>query len=327
MAAYIARRFLYMLLLVFLGSIVAFIVITLPPGDYITSYVEQLQSQGTIVGQDVVDSLRQSYGFDQPLYVQYAKWFWKILQGDMGYSYQFSRPVNDLIGERIGMTLVVAIGSLILTYLIAIPVGIYSAVHQYSPSDYTFTAISFFGISMPNFLLALILLVFLNKNFGIDAGGLFSANFRDAPWSLDRFVDLLKHLPLPILAIGLAGTASITRITRGMLLDELHKPYVATARVKGLKEQQLLLKYPVRVALNPVVSTMGWALPAIFSGSTIVSIVLNLPTIGPLLYQALMTEDMFLAGSIIVVTIALTAVGMLLSDILLAWLDPRIRFN
>jgi peptide/nickel transport system permease protein len=326
MASFIARRFLYMLVLVLLGSVVAFIVITLPPGDYISSYVAQLQSQGTIVGEDVIQSLRQSYGLNQPLYVQYAKWMWKLVHGDLGYSFQFNRPVAELIQERIGMTLLVSVGALLLTYGIAIPIGIYSAVHQYSPSDYAFTAISFFGVSMPNFLLALILLVLLNRNFGIDAGGLFSSQFRDAPWGWGKLVDLLKHLPLPVIAIGLSGTASITRVTRAMLLDELNKPYVATARAKGLTETKLLLKYPVRVALNPVVSTIGWALPSIFSGATIVSIVLNLPTVGPLLYQALMTEDMFLAGSIVIITIGLTAVGMLFSDILLAWLDPRIHF-
>ena len=327
MASYMFRRFLYMLVLIILGSMVAFLVITLPPGDYISSYVAQLQSQGTIAGDDVIKSLRDSYGLDQPLYVQYAKWAWKMLHGDMGYSFQFMRPVADLVGERLGMTIVVALGALLLTYLIAIPIGIYSAVHQYSRSDYAFTAIAFFGVSMPNFLLALILLVILNRNFGLDAGGLFSFQFRDAPWSWDKLVNLLEHLPLPVIAIGLAGTAAITRVTRAMLLDELNKPYVATARAKGLTETKLLLKYPVRVALNPVVSTMGWALPSIFSGATIVSIVLNLPTVGPLLYQALMVEDMFLAGSIVVITIGLTAVGMLLSDILLAWLDPRIHFE
>ena len=326
MASYIARRFLYMLVLLVLGSVVSFLVITLPPGDFIDSYVAQLSSQGTITTQDMVQGLREEYGLDRPVYVQYAKWIWKVVHGDLGYSYQFNRKVSDLIGERIGMTILVSLVALVVTYAIAIPIGIYSAVNQYSPSDYIFTSIAFFGVSMPNFLLALILLIWLNRSFNLDAGGLFSEAYRSAPWSLAKLGDLAKHLPLPVLAIGLSGTASITRITRGMLLDELNRPYVTTARAKGLTELQLLIKYPVRVALNPIVSTMGWALPSIFSGGTIVSIVLNLPTVGPLLYQALMTEDMFLAASIILISIGLTAIGMLLSDILLAWLDPRIHY-
>jgi len=232
-----------------------------------------------------------------------------------------------LIGERLGMTILVSVAALLVTYLIAVPVGIYSATHQYSGGDYFFTFIAFIGMSVPNFLLALILMIALNKTLGLSIGGLFSVEFKAEPWSAAKAVDLLKHLPIPLLVIGLSGTASIMRIMRGMLLDELNKPYVTTARAKGLTERKLLFKYPVRIALNPIASTIGWALPAVFSGQTIVSIVLDLPTIGPLLYQALMSEDMFLAASAIMITTSLTVVGMFLSDMLLAWLDPRITYT
>lgn len=326
MLSYIARRFLYMLILLAMGAVVSFMVIVLPPGDYLTSYVAQLKAQGSDVSEAEIDALRHRYGLDQPVYVQFFKWAWNLLHGDLGYSFQWNRPVIDLIGERIGMTVAVSLCALVVTYAIAIPVGIYSAVRQYSIGDYIFTILGFIGVAMPNFLLALILIVILSKNFGISPGGLFSMEYRGQPWTLPKVIDLIKHLPLPILVIGTAGTANLIRIMRGVLLDELNRPYVTTARAKGLKEVNLLLKYPVRVALNPIVSTIGWALPAIFSGQTIVAIVLDLPTIGPLLYRALMQEDMFLAASTVMITTALTVVGMLISDILLAWLDARIRF-
>lgn len=327
MLAYIGHRVLYMLVIVVLGSIVSFLVIVLPPGDYITSYVMQLRSEGADVQLALIEELRQRYGLNQPVYVQYAKWAWNMLHGDLGYSFAWNEPVTRLIKERIGLTLVVSIGSLLLTYALAVPIGIYSAVRQYSIGDYVFTAIGFVGISVPSFLLALVLIVFLYRRFGISAGGLLSMEYKVAPWSLAKVVDLLKHLPLPVIVIGMSGTAGLIRVMRGMLLDELNKPYVITARSKGLSESRLILKYPVRVALNPVVSSIGWIIPAIFSGQTIAAIVLNLPTIGPLLYSALLTEDMFLAASIIMIVTVLTVVGMLLSDFLLAWLDPRIRFS
>jgi peptide/nickel transport system permease protein len=326
MLSYIARRFLYMLILLAMGAVVSFMVIVLPPGDYLTSYVAQLKAQGSDVSEAEIDALRHRYGLDQPVYLQFFKWAWNMLHGDLGYSFQWNRPVFDLIRERIGMTVAVSVSALVVTYVIAVPVGIYSAVRQYSIGDYVFTVLGFIGVAMPNFLLALILIVFLSKNFGISPGGLFSLEFRGQPWSWAKFVDFLKHLPLPILIVGTAGTASLIRVMRGVLLDELNRPYVTTARAKGLKEVRLLIKYPVRVALNPIASTIGWALPAIFSGQTIVAIVLDLPTIGPLLYRALMQEDMFLAASTVMITTLLTVMGMLLSDILLAWLDPRIRF-
>jgi peptide/nickel transport system permease protein len=316
-----------MLILLVMGSIVSFVVIVLPPGDYLTSYVMQLKAQGTDIGEAEIASLRRMYGLDQPMYVQFFKWVWKVLHLDLGYSFQWNQPVTELIRERIGMTILVSLGSLILTYVIAIPTGIYSAVRQYSIGDYLFTIVGFIGVAVPNFLLALILIVFLNRNFDMSAGGLLSTEFKGQPWSWAKLVDLLKHLPLPVIVIGTSGTASLIRVMRGVLLDEINRPYVTTARAKGLKESRLLTKYPVRVALNPIVSSLGWMFPAIFSGQTIAAIVLDLPTIGPLLYQALMQEDMFLASSVVLINTTLTVVGMLISDILLAWLDPRIRFT
>ena len=327
MLNYIIRRFLYMLLLLAMASVVSFAIIVLPPGDYLTSYINNLRAQGNEIAQDQAEALRRQYGLDQPIYMQYLKWAWKFLHGDMGRSFQWQRPVADLIKERIGLTVLVSIVALIFTYVVAVPIGIYSAVRQYSVGDYFFTVIGFVGISVPDFLLALVLIVWMYKSFGVSVAGLYSAQFKGEPWSWAKVVDLIKHLPLPIIVIGMSGTAYIIRVMRGMMLDELNRPYVTTARAKGLTELRLLSKYPVRVALNPIVSTIGWTLPNIFSGQTIAAIVLGLPTIGPILYQALMQEDMFLAASTVMVTTALTIVGTLISDIMLAWLDPRIRLG
>jgi peptide/nickel transport system permease protein len=327
MFSYILRRFLYMILLLVLASIVSFMIIVLPPGDFLTSYINQLESQGTHVTVDLAIALRRQYGLDQPIFMQYLKWSWKMLHGDMGRSFQWQRPVSELINERLPMTLVVSFLSLIVEYAIAIPIGIYSAVRQYSIGDYFFTVMGFIGVSVPNFLLALVLIVWLYKTVGISAAGLYSAQFKGEPWTWAKIWDLLKHLPLPIIVIGMSGTAYIIRVMRGMMLDELNRPYVTTARAKGLTETRLLMKYPVRVAMNPIVSTIGWSLPNIFSGATIAAIVLGLPTIGPILYQALQQQDMFLAASTVMVITALTIIGTLISDILLAWLDPRIRLG
>jgi peptide/nickel transport system permease protein len=314
-----------MVLMLLMGSVVAFMVITLPPGDYMTSYIQQLKSAGTDVSLEQEIALRRQYGLDYPLPVQYYKWFTQLLQGNMGRSFLYGRPVSTVLGERIAPTVMISFATLIITYAIAVPIGIYSAVRQYSVFDYVFTVIGFAGVSIPQFLLALVLMVFAYRNFDISIGGLYSDQFLDAPWSMAKFVDLLRHLPVPLLVISLSGTAWLIRVMRAMLLDELPKPYVQTARAKGLKENHLLRKYPIRVALNPIASTLGWALPALFSGQVIVATVLNLPTIGPVLFQSLMTEDMFLASSTIFISTALTLVGTLISDILLGWLDPRIR--
>jgi peptide/nickel transport system permease protein len=325
---YIVRRLLYMLLLLALTSVVSFTIIQLPPGDYLTAYVSQLKAQGEDLHEEEIEALRQAYGLDQPAHVQYLKWLGKIVfEGDMGRSFSWRRPVTDLILERLGPTLLVSFGATLIVYLIAIPIGIYSATHQYSPSDYFVSMLGFFGLAIPNFILALALMLFFYSAFGVSVGGLLSPQFEAAPWSAAKVVDLLWHLPVPLLVIGLSGTASIIRVMRATMLDELSKPYVETARAKGLSEMQLLMKYPVRIALNPIASTIGWVLPALFSGSTIVAIVLNLPTIGPLLFQALLTEDMFLAASTVMIATALTIIGTFLSDMLLVWLDPRIRLG
>ena len=327
MLNYIFRRFLYMLLLLAMASVVSFAIIVLPPGDYLTSYISRLRSQGNEIAQEQADALRLQYGLDQPLYMQYLKWAWKMLHGDMGRSFQWQRPVAELIKERIGLTVLVSLVALLFTYVVAVPIGIYSAVRQYSIGDYFFTVMGFVGVSVPDFLLALVLIVWMYKSFGVSVAGLYSAQFKGEPWTLAKIIDLIKHLPMPIIVIGMSGTAYIIRVMRGMMLDELNRPYVTTARAKGLTELRLLTKYPVRVAMNPIVSTIGWTLPNIFSGQTIAAIVLGLPTIGPILYQALMQEDLFLAASTVMITTSLTIIGTLISDILLGWLDPRIRLG
>jgi len=325
MQSYILRRTLYMLVMLIMGSVVAFGVITLPPGDYMTSYIQQLKSAGTDVSIEQEIALRRQYGLDYPLPVQYYKWVSQLLRGNMGRSFQWGKQVNEVLRDRIAPTVLIALTTMIITYAIAIPIGIYSAVRQYSVFDYFFTVVGFAGVSVPQFLLALVLMVFAYRSFNVTIGGLYSDQFVDAPWTAAKVMDLARHLPVPLLVISLSGTAYLIRVMRAMLLDELPKAYVHTARAKGLAETRLLIKYPIRVALNPIASTLGWALPALFSGQVIVSVVLNLPTIGPVLFQSLMTEDMFLASSAIFISTALTLVGTLLSDILLAWLDPRIR--
>jgi len=261
------------------------------------------------------------------VYLQYFKWFWKLLHGDFGRSFLLNRPVSELIGERLALTVTISLFTILFTYIVAVPIGIYSATHQYSPGDYFFTVVGFAGLATPNFLLALILLFLFYRYFGINVTGLFSVEYLRAPWSLAKFVDLLKHLPVPILVVGTAGTAGLIRIMRGSLLDELKKQYTITARAKGLKEVRLLFKYPVRVAINPLVSTVGWLLPGIVSGTTITAIVLALPTTGPLLFQALMGQDMYLGATMFMLLGFLTIIGTFISDILLVWVDPRIRFE
>ncbi len=308
-------------------SLVAFVVIQLPPGDYVTAYIIQLQSAGETVQLHEVEALRKQYGMDLPIYLQYLKWMWNMMRGNLGMAFQWNRPVVELIAERLPLTVALSLCTLIFTYIVAIPIGIYSATHQYSAGDYFFTVIGFSGLATPNFLLAIILMFLFYKYFDISIGGLFAVQYIHAPWSFDKFIDLLKHLPIPIIVIGTAGTASLIRIMRACLLDELKKQYVITARSKGLKEGRLLFKYPVRVAINPIISTIGWVLPAIFSGATITAIVLSLPTMGPLLYSALLTQDMYLAGSIVMILSFLTVLGTFMSDLLLAWVDPRILYE
>jgi peptide/nickel transport system permease protein len=271
--------------------------------------------------------LRQRYGLDDPLYVQFFKWFGNVLQGDFGVSFLYNKPVAELIWERVALTIVITFSTLIFTWMVALPIGVYSATHQYSAGDYFFTLIGFIGRGIPDFMLALILMWIMLTSFGVSAGGLFSLEYRNAPWSWPKVWDLINHLWVPIIVLGTSNTADLIRIMRNNLLDELHRPYVETARSKGLGERRMLWKYPVRLALNPFVSTVGWVLPGLISGATIVSVVLGLPTAGPLLLSALLSQDMFLAGSFVMILSMLTVIGTLISDILLAWLDPRIQYN
>ena len=327
MVQYIVRRLLLLIPTLIVISIIGFIVIQLPPGDYLTSYVTTLEASGMVVDPAIIAQLKVQYGVDQPMYVQYWRWVTALGKGQMGMSLQYNAPVRGLIAERLGLTLALSLASLLLIWVIAFPVGIYSAIKQYSIGDYVATFISFVGVGIPDFLLALIVMWFAFSKLGFNVGGLFSMNMENAPWGMAKFQDLLKHIWVPMLVLGMGGTAGLIRIMRANLLDELRKPYVAAARARGVTETRLLLKYPVRVALNPFVSTVGWTLPAIVSGSTIVSVVLNLPTTGPLLLGALKAQDMYLAGDLILLLGLLTVIGTLISDLLLAWLDPRIRYE
>jgi peptide/nickel transport system permease protein len=307
-------------------SMLSFIIIQLPPGDYLTSYITQLRSMGTDVSDEQIDYLREQYGLDDPVYVQYFKWIGNFLTGDMGFSFAWNRPVNELVWERLGLTLVISISSLLFTWIVAFPIGIYTALKQNSLSDYFFTFISFIGVATPNFLLALVLMYVSFRYFGINVGGLFSPEYAEAAWSLAKVSDLLQHLWIPVVVVGTAGTAGLVRIMRANLLDELGKPYVTTAKSKGIPNHKVILKYPVRIALNPFISTLGWQLPKLISGSTITAVVLSLPTTGPLLLDALKSQDMYLAGSFIMLLSVLTVIGTFISDILLALVDPRIRY-
>jgi peptide/nickel transport system permease protein len=328
MVQFIIRRLLVMIPTMFAISIVAFIVIQLPPGDYLTSYIANLSAGGEQIEADVIEALNERFGLDQPIYVQYYKWISNIiLKGDFGQSFAWNVPVETLIWGRLGLTLLISIATLLFTWIIAFPIGIYSAVNKYSIGDYVATFLGFVGLAVPNFLLALVLMYISFKYFNQSVGGLFSPEYIEAPWSIDKVLDLMAHLWIPMIILGTAGAASLIRIMRANLLDELHKPYVRTARAKGLPEWKVILKYPVRVALNPFVSTAGWLLPTLVSGSIIVATVLSLPTTGPMLLSALTTQDMYLAGAFILLLSLLTMVGTLVSDVILAWLDPRIRYE
>ncbi len=327
MTQYILRRVFLMVPSLFAISIVSFIIIQLPPGDFLTTYVAGLASMGEAVDQAGLEAMREQYGLNQPVYVQYAKWIWRVLHGDFGRSFEWKDKVSNIIWGRLALTVIFSLFALLMHWIIAFPVGIYSAVRKYSIGDYIATFLIFLGIAIPDFLFALVLMVIAFMQFNISVGGLFSPDFENAPWTLARVVDFLKHLWIPVIILGLSGTAGLIRTMRANLLDELRKPYVTTARAKGQKEWKLLLRYPVRAALNPFISTVGWSLPGLVSGATIIAIVLNLQMVGPLLLRALMAQDMFLAASMIMILSALTLIGTLLSDILLAWLDPRIRYQ
>jgi peptide/nickel transport system permease protein len=328
MLQYILRRILLMIPTVIAISMVVFFIIQLPPGDFLDTLVSGLSSQGGTVNQEAIEALKEQYGLGQPIYVQYWKWVSGIvMRGDFGRSFEYNQPVSALVWDRLGFSIALSIAALLLTWVIAFPIGVWSAARQYTISDYFFTFIGFIGLAIPEFLMALVLLYVSFKYFGQSVGGFFSPEYIDASWSGAKFLDFLGHVWIPIVIIAVSGTAGLIRITRANLLDELNKPYVVTGRAKGLTERRLLLKYPVRVALNPFVSTIGYTLPAIIGGEAVIAVVLNLPTTGPLLLHALQSQDMYLAGTLILFVSILTVIGTLISDLLLVWLDPRIRYQ
>lgn len=327
MLSLIVKRLFWMFPTMILISFISFSIIQLPPGDYLTSYIAALGETGETVDEAQAAALRARYNLDEPFMVQYWRWLLGMFQGDLGMSFEWNRPVTELIGERLFLTTVISIATLLMTWALAIPIGIYSAVKQYSLPDYCFTFLGFIGLATPNFLLALVFMYVGYSVFGVSAGGLFSPEYQSADWSFAKFMDLLGHLWIPVVVIGTSGTAGLIRVMRANLLDELRKQYVMTARAKGVRYWKLLIRYPVRVALNPLISTVGWVLPGIVSGATITSVVLGLPTTGPLLLRALMNQDMYLAGSMVMMLSLLTLIGTLISDVLLLWLDPRIRYE
>ena len=328
MFLYIIRRTIMLVPILIVMSMVAFFLIQLPPGDYVSFRILQLKQSGVQVSDDQAEQLKVQFGLDQPPVVRYFRWVSGIVtRGYWGYSMQWDKPVGDILNERVPMTIIISLSALILSWLIAIPVGIYSATHQYTVLDYLITFFGFLGVATPGFLLALIMAWICFAYFGFSVVGLQSKEFMDASWSFAKFVDLLKHLWLPLILVGLSNTGVTIRVVRNNLLDELHKQYVVTARAKGLSEWALLWKYPVRMALNPLLSTMSFVLPGLISGTILIDIVLSLQTVGPVLLRATLAQDMYLAGSITLILSALTVVGALLGDVLLVLVDPRIRFG
>ncbi|MBN2304423.1 MAG: ABC transporter permease [Anaerolineae bacterium] len=328
MFQFLMRRSLAALATIWVISIVSFVIIQLPPGDFLTTYMANLREMGERVPEEQIAAMRERYGLGEPMFVQYYKWMRGIIQdGDFGRSMEWGVPVSMLLWDRIGLTVMVGLSSILFVWVVAIPVGVYSATHQYSILDYLFTFIGFLGLAIPNFLLALVLMWIGWSVFGQNVGGLYSPEYSNAPWSIGKFIDLLSHLWIPMLIVGTSWTAGLIRTMRANMLDEINQPYVETARAKGLTEWRLVWKYPVRVALNPFISTVGYALPQIVGGVLITAVVLNLPTIGPLLLRALLSQDMFMAGAIVMILSILTVIGTLISDILLAVFDPRIRLE
>jgi peptide/nickel transport system permease protein len=327
MLRYTVHRVLVMVPTLLAISAMVFIIIQLPPGDYFTSYINELQSQGESVSADRIEFLRQQYGFDRSPVEQYFVWLVGLLQGDFGYSFEYSLPVSDVVGDRILLTFIVSFATIIFTWIVSFVIGTYSAVYQYSLGDYALSFLGFVGLATPNFLLALVLLWIANVYFGTSIGGLMEPQYLDQPWSWGKAMSVLEHLWIPVVVIGTSGTAGMIRRLRANLLDELHKQYVVTARAKGLHPFRILIKYPLRVALNPFIADIGNLLPQVISGAAIVSVVLSLPTTGPMLLRALQSQDMYLAGSFLMVLALLTVIGTLVSDIALAALDPRIRLG
>tara|TARA_R110002033_G_scaffold171222_1_gene219139 strand:+ start:52396 stop:53394 length:999 start_codon:yes stop_codon:yes gene_type:complete len=327
MLTFLARRLLVMIPTLFMISVLVFIVIQLPPGDFLTTYMNELKAQGEAVDPAKIAFLRAQYGLDEPLYMQYVHWAWGLLHGNLGFSFEYNMPVTDVVGDRLWLSMVLNFSTILFIYLVSFPIGIYSATRQYSWGDYGITLLGFLGLAMPNFLFALVLLYYANVVFGTSIGGLMDPEFINAGWSLPKVVSVIEHLWAPVLVIGTSGTASMIRRLRANLLDELGKQYVVTARAKGLSPLKVLFKYPLRMSLNPFISDIGNILPQVVSGSVLVSVVMSLPTTGPMLLSALQSQDMYLAGSFLMFLALLTVVGMFVSDLLLAWLDPRIRLQ
>jgi peptide/nickel transport system permease protein len=336
MVIYLLRRSVTMALTLLAISALVFIIIKLPPGDYLSNQIDELRAQGDAAAAAKAEFLRQQYGLDRPVWEQYLAWVgfmpgpngWSgLLQGDWGWSFEFQRPVNEVVGSALGLTIVVNIATVLFIHLVAIPIAIYSATRQYSFGDYAATLIGYLGLATPNFLLALILLFYLNRWFGVSIGGMMDPKYANAAMSMEKFQSIASHLVAPVVVIGLSGTAAMIRRMRANLLDELQKQYTVTARAKGMRPLPALLKYPFRMALNPFVADIGNLLPHLVSGSVLVSLVLSLPTVGPVLLQALKQQDQYLAGFILMFVAVLTVIGMLISDLLLAVLDPRIRFG
>jgi len=327
MLNYIARRILVMIPTLLVISVLVFTLIQLPPGDIVTSQLAELQEQGVEASEEQIQALRARYHLDDPMPVRYLRWMGGLMTGDLGYSLLYNQPVNNLIWERLGYTVVIALASLLLSWAVAFPLGMISALRQYTTIDYAATVVAFLGLATPNFVLALVLMYLGYEWFGTSVGGLFSPEYAGAAWSWAKFVDLLKHMWIPAIVVGTAGMAGLMRIMRANLLDELQKPYVVTARAKGVGPVKLVIKYPLRIAINPFISEVGWMLPLLISGEAITAIVLNLPTTGPILLESLMNQDMYLAGSFLLLLSVLTVIGTLISDILLAISDPRIRYE
>lgn len=327
MIAYVARRIITMALTLLAISFLIFVIIQLPPGDYVTTQIEEMIAQGTAVDARRAEFLREQYGLNQPFIYQYVSWIAGLLQGDLGYSFEHNLPVSEVVGDRLFLSMILNIATVIFIYVVAFPIGAYSATHQYSWNDHGITFLGLLGLATPNFLLALILLYLANSWFGTSIGGLMDPEYTNAPWSLAKAGSVLAHLWVPVFVIGTSGTAGMIRRLRANLLDELQKQYVETGRAKGLSERRLLIKYPLRMALNPFIADIGSLLPQIISGAVIVSYVMSLPTTGPMLLESLQSQDMYLAGSFLMFLALLTVVGMFLSDILLAVLDPRIRLE
>jgi len=324
---YIIKRLLAMIPTLIVISLLVFIIIQLPPGDYLESHIAELESQGESVDPAQIEFLREEYGLDKSIWEQYFVWIKGFMQGDLGYSFEYNLPVSEVIGDKMWLTIIISFFTILITWLIAFPIGMYSATHPYSWGDYGLTFLGFLGLATPNFLLALVMLYLANQYFGTSIGGLMDEQYINQPWSWEKFQSVCAHLWIPVLVIGTSGTAGMIRRLRANLLDELRKPYVVTARAKGMGELKLLTKYPLRLSLNFFIADIGSLLPSVISGAEVVAVVLSLPTTGPILLAALQSQDMYLAGSFLMFLAILTVVGVLVSDILLAMLDPRIRLQ